>query len=89
MVKQQKYDKPEPALPEKVTKLIGKIAHFDLIVNQLNNGCKVCSANSLLLTKYKVEDVSDPNLLLIVCQQCNAESRIIIHSSEVEEKLAR
>ena len=42
-----------------------------------------------LLTRCEVEDVSDPNLLLIECQQCNAENRIIIHSSEVEEKLAR
>ena len=66
-----------------------KIAYFDLVVNQLNNGCKVCSATPLSLTRCKVEDVSDPNLLLIVCQQCNAKSRIIIHSSEVEEKLAR
>ena len=73
----------------KFQKLIRKIVNFDLIVNQLNNGCKVCSATPLLLTRCKAGDVSDQNLLLIVCQQCNAENRIIIHSSEVEEKLAR
>ena len=66
-----------------------KIAYFDLIVEQINNGCEVCSATPLFLTRCKAEDVSESNLLLVVCQQCNAENRIIIHSSEVEEKLAR
>ena len=47
----------------------------------------VKSATPLLLTRCKFEDVSDPNLLLTVCQQCNAENKIIIHSSEMEEKL--
>ena len=88
MVKQQKSDKPEPILPEKITKLIQKIADVDLIVNQLNDGCDVCSATPLLLTGCEAEDVSHLNLLLIVRQECNAENRIIIHSSEVEEKLA-
>ena len=39
------------------------------------------------MTRSKVEDVSDPNLLLIECQQCNGENRVIIHSCEVEEEL--
>ena len=89
VVKQQKFDKPEPVLPEKIKKLIRKIGDFDFIVNQLNDGYKVCWATPLLLTRCKVEDVGHLNLLLIVCQDCNAENRIIIHSSEVEEILAR
>ena len=68
--------------------MIRKIADFDLIVNQLNDGWKVCSATPLLLTRLKDENVSFPNLLLIVCQKCNVKNRIIIHLSEVEEKLA-
>ena len=88
MVKQQKSEKPEQVLPEKLTKTIRKIADFDLIINQLSDGCKICSATPLLLTRCEVEDVTYPNLLLIVCQECNSENRIIIHSSEVEEKLA-
>ena len=82
VVKQQKSDKPEPVLREKnLKKLIRKIGYVDLIVNQLNYCCKVCSASPLLLTRCTDEDVSHLNLLLIVCQQCTTESRIIIHSS--------
>ena len=72
-----------------ITKIVWEIADFDLIINQLNDYCKICSATPLLLTRCKLEDVSHLNLLLIVCQQSNAENRIIIHSSEVEEKLAQ
>ena len=46
VVKQQKYDKPEPVLSEKLT----KTTYFDFVLNQLNNGCKVCLATPLLLT---------------------------------------
>ena len=85
VVKKQKSDKSAPVLPVKITKTIRKIADFDLIINQLNDGCKICSATPLLLTRCKVEDVSQLNLLLIICQECNAENKIILHSSEVEE----
>ena len=47
------------------------------------------SATPLLLNGCKVEDVSHPNLRLIVRQECNTKNRIIIHSSEVEEKSIR
>ena len=89
VVKQRKPNEAEPVLQEKITKATRKIADFNLIINQLNDGCKICSAAPLLLTISKIEDVSQPNLLLIVCQECNAENKIIIHSSEVEEKLGR
>ena len=86
MVQQQKSDKPEPVLPGKITKTILKIADFDLIISHLIDSCKISSSTPLLLTRCKVENVSHPNLLLIVCQECSSENRIIIHSSEVEEK---
>ena len=51
VVKQQKSDKPEPVLPEKITKTIRKIADFDLIINRPNDGWKICSATPPLLTR--------------------------------------
>ena len=41
VVKQQKPDKPEPVLPEKVTKTDPENRQLYLIVNQLNYGCTV------------------------------------------------
>ena len=75
MVKQQKFDNPEPVLPEKITKLSKKNADFALSINQQNDGCKIFLATPLLLTGCKVEDVIHPHLLLIVCHECNAENR--------------
>ena len=65
-----------------------RIADFELIVKQLEEGCKKCMSSPLLLTDSILGRNSYPNRLVVRCHKCDSENRIAIHSEEVEDKVA-
>ena len=66
---------------------IRRIADLALIVKGLQQGCNQCSNTLLLLTDCDIRNLHHPNLLMVICQNCNNKCKIKIHPDEVEEKL--
>ena len=65
-----------------------RIADFEVIVKQLEEGCQKCMSLPLLLTDSILGLDSYPNRLVVLCHECDSENRIAIHSEEVEDKVA-
>ena len=65
-----------------------RIADFELIVKQLEEGCQKCMSSPLLFTDSILGLNSYPNRLVVLCHKCDSENRIAIHSEEAEDKVA-
>ena len=65
-----------------------RIAEFELILKQLEEGCQKCMSSPLLLTDSILGLNSYPNRLVVLCHKCDSENRVAIHSEEVEDKVA-
>ena len=82
--RQAKFEKRQRV--EKISQL-RRIADFELIVKQLEEGCQKCMSSLLLLTDSILGLNSFPNRLVVLCHRCDFENRIAIHSEEVEDKV--
>ena len=47
-----------------------RIADIDLIIKQLQEGCKNCLLGPIMLPDSDLSDVNHPNSLMVICQNC-------------------
>ena len=70
------------------TNAMRRIIDVNLVIRELKNRCRKCKSHPLLLTNAIQDDSLSVNRLEIVCPNCNEKNSLLLHSSEVEEKMA-
>ena len=83
----RKKQKLEPVQETDNCPGIRRIADIDLIIKQLQEGCKKCLFGLIMLPESDLSDVNHLNSLMVICQNCKHRSKVKIHSDEVEDKI--
>ena len=83
----KKAKSEETREPERRNIYIRRIADFDLIIDQLETGCRKCKVSPLKITNADLNYTLHPNRMRIVCENFQTQSSLIIHSREVEGRL--
>ena len=85
--KKAKSEETKTRKPERGNFYVRRIADFDLIIDQLETGCRKCKVSPLKITNADLSYTLHPNRMRVVCENCQTQNSLIIHSREVEERL--
>ena len=85
--KKAKSDETMTREPERRNFYVRRIADFDLIIDQLETGCRKCKVSPLKIPDPDLSCTLHSNRVRVVCENCQTQNSLIIHSREVEERL--
>ena len=85
--KKAKSEETKTREPERRNFYVRRIADFDLIIDQLEPGCRKCKVSPLKITNAYLSYTLHPKRMRVVCENCQTQNSLIIHSREVEERL--
>ena len=81
------YWAPPHGTAHTLYRVVRRIADFDLIIDQLETGCRKCKVSPLKITNADLSYTLHPNRTRVVSENCQTQNSLIIHSWEVEERL--